>query len=589
LDYTPIDLHLNHVQHITITSASGKILKINSSTFDCWFESGSVPYGQYHYPFENADIFDNQDYLCDFIAEGLDQTRGWFYTLLVISTIISGKPAFKNVICSGLVLGKDGKKESKKNGNFVDPDERIAKFGADAIRLYLVSSPLVTGEPVKFFDEKVEQTGSELVHFQNVAKFYFEQKQNLKQLQKHLSVKYLVRKDTFTLTNPTDLWILSKLSSLQESVEKHMFEFHIEKPAAQMIDFIEDIANWYLKLNRDRLKGRDGNDEQEISLSVMFTVLFDYTLMLAPFAPFMSENIYKQLVADFTTSENIEHIDYESFMNLQLEKSVHMCKYPLFTRFWTKDTQSFENLKEIVFASRQIRGQSKSHGSQRVPIKQCKIFHQDPEYLVNTRKLISLVDEEINALGFEYQVITKDLMFLKPFINFKAVGQTFKNDSAKIKKLIENLTQEELSLFQESGMIEVDGKVFTKEIFDVKVTLNFGSDSNTNLAVYSNKDLILTADLTLDQEVNDTNHCRNLVSAVQQMRKKMGLKPWNKIHLEYNGCDKFMTKYKSVFETKLSCAIEKYSGRVTEHTFVYVYSDLKGVKSDITLYLFVLE
>ena len=268
-----------------------------------------------------------------------------------------------------------------------------------------------------------------------------------------------------------------------------------------------------------------------------------------------------------------------------------MCKYPLITRFWTKDTQSFENLKEIVLAVRQIRGQSKSHGSQRVPIKQCKIFHQDPEYLENTRKLISLVDEEINALGFEYQVITKDLMLLKPFINFKAVGQTFKNDSAKIKKLIENLTQEELSAFQESGSIVVDGKVFTKEIFDVKVSLNIGSD--TNLAVYSNKDLILTADLTLDQEVNDTNHCRNLVSAVQQMRKKMGLKPWNKICLEYSGCDTFMTKYKSVFETKLACAIETHdkhnNSKVTENTFVYVYSDLKGVKSDVTLYLFVLE
>jgi isoleucyl-tRNA synthetase len=596
LQVPPPDLHINHIKDITITSQSGKILKVCGDSLDCWFESGSVPYGQYHYPFENSNVFDDKDYLCDFIAEGLDQTRGWFYTLLVISTIISNKPAFKNVICSGLVLGKDGKKESKKNGNFVDPDERISKFGADAIRIYLVSSPLVNGDGVKFFDEKVERMGNELVHLQNVAKFYFEQRKCLKEKekpnQKKVCVKYLVSKDTFTLTNPTDLWILSKLSALKENVEKYMFDFHIERPSALMIDFIEDIANWYLKLNRDRLKGKDeNNNQQEISLSVLFTVLYDYTLMLAPFAPFMSESIYKQLITDFTTNENNENIDLESFKNLQFEKSVHMCKYPNITRYWTNDAQSFENLKEIVLALRQIRGQSKSHSSQRVPIKICKIFHQKQEYLENTKKLISLVEEEINSLGFEYSIITKDLMMLKPSINFKAIGLKYKNDSAKIKKLIDNLTQEELSLFQEIGSITINTNgeniVLTKDLFDVKVSLNF--DSNANLAVYSNKDLILTADLTLNQEVNDTNHCRNLISTIQQFRKKIGLKPWNKIYLEYDGCESFMTKYKSDFEIKLGCSVEKHSGKMTEYIQKYVYSDLQGFKSDVVIYLFILE
>jgi adenine C2-methylase RlmN of 23S rRNA A2503 and tRNA A37 len=184
-------------------------------------------------------------------------------------------------------------------------------------------------------------------------------------------------------------------------------------------------------------------------------------------------------------------------------------------------------------------------------------------------------------------------MMLKPSINFKAIGLKYKNDSAKIKKLIDNLTQEELSLFQETGNITINTNinceniVLTKDLFDVKVSLNF--DSNANLAVYSNKDLILTADLTLDQEVNDTNHCRNLISTIQQLRKKIGLKPWNKIHLEYDGCELFMIKYKSNLETKLGCSVEKYNGKLTVNTEKYVYSDLKGLKSDIMLYLFILE
>lgn len=579
LDSPPLDLHFDHVKNITITSETGKVLYASNFSLDCWFESGSVPYGQYHYPFENANIFDDQDYLCDFIAEGLDQTRGWFYTLLVISTIVSGKPAYKNVICTGMVLGKDGKKESKKNGNFVDPNVRIEKFGADAIRLYLVSSPLVNGEPVKFSDEKVEAMDNELIHYLNVLNFYLEQKQLTKMQNKQIKVSYLT--DKGELSNPTDLWILRKLSDLKLTTEKYMDAFQLDKATNRLVEFIEDMANWYLKLNRDRLKGKESEEEQTRSLSVLFTVLYDYTLLLAPFAPFMTEHVYQKLMEDFLTSSVADQVSLE---NLQLNKSVHMNQYPNIIRDWS-DSQSFDNLKDIVLACRQVRGKSQTHVSQRVPVKKCTIYHYDPEFLENAKKLIPFVSDEINALEFDYCLMTGEMKEWKAKMNHRALGQQFKKEADKLKKQIEKLSQDDLAQFQESGQIMIGEHLLTNDMFQVEVSLK--SNGNQNSVVYSQKDLTLELDLTLDQQVNDTNHARKIISLVQQFRKEIGLKPWNKIKIKCEGNGEFVQQYQSMIGSKLGCSVEKYDEESTDKFKEYSYTDLKNKKIEMKIYLYV--
>jgi isoleucyl-tRNA synthetase len=586
LETPPSDLHLHNIKDITIISKeSGRTLRPCNFTFDCWFESGSVPYGQLHYPFENANAFDNQDYLCDFIAEGLDQTRGWFYTLTVISTIISKKPAFKNIICSGLVLGKDGKKESKSSENYVDPHTRIEMFGADSIRMYLLSSPLVTGEPVKFLDEKVEQYSNSIIHFKNSCQYFLEQRESLKKENNKINIKYLTSLEN--LTNPTDLWILTKLSKLKSHVETNMLSFNIDKAAIPLIDFIDDISNWYIKLNRDRMKRNESNEEQETSLSVLFTVLWDYVLMLAPFAPFTSEELYLKLVNDFL-SDGIS-INQENFKNLQIEKSVHMCRYPSIERNWIESPQNFENLKDIVLAVRQIRGQTKTHSSQRIPIKKCHIFHTNENFLANIKSLISLVDSEINSLNFEFSLLTPDMVSLEPVVNFKALGPTFKKEAGEIKSKIEKLDQNALKLFQDSGFIMIDNYQITSEFVTLRTVLN--TPKTSDMQLYSLNELMMVVDLTVDQEVNDLGNFKNLVFNVQQERKSLGLKSWNKIEIGYNGCDGFMGRMKDILEGKLKCNIKKFDGMKFDSEIKYKYFDFKENKNtgDIVIYLRVFE
>jgi isoleucyl-tRNA synthetase len=600
LDYTPKDLHLNNVKDIEIISReSGKKLKVVGQSVDCWFESGSVPYGQIHYPFENSNAFDDQEYLCDFIAEGLDQTRGWFYTLLVISTIISNKPAFKNVICNGLILGRDGKKESKKNNNFVDPDVRIEEYGADSIRLYILSSSLINGEPLKFLDKFSNNKNNNdnndnknnedvlkfycnlLVQLKNAYNYFLEQKETLKRENKKLNIRYLTCPEN--LSNPTDLWILTKLFELKNIVETNMNSFNVDKAVLPVIDFVEDIANWYIKLNRDRMKGNETENEQEISLSVLFTVLFDYVILLSPFAPFTTDELYSKLVNDFIFEG--DKVNQEIFNNLQLEQSVHMCSYPKIERKWMENSKSFENLKEIVFAVRNLRGQTKSHSSLRVPIKKCKLCHTNKEYLDNVKSLIQLVENEVNALEFEYSILTSDMVMFEPVINHKEIGRTFKKDGEKIKEEINKLSQESLKLFNDLGFLMINGNKITTQYLTVNEKLKISS--NPSEKTYSNNNLLMILDLNVDEDVNELGNYRNIVFNIQQARKKMGLKPWDKIEVFYNGYENFMGKMADIFEKKLKCSVKKYNNNKNDYQFIYKYIDFKENKeeTEIEFYL----
>jgi isoleucyl-tRNA synthetase len=577
LDSPPKDLHLNNIKDIVIISDSGKVLKPCLFTLDCWFESGSAPYGQIHYPFENKNAFDNKDYLCDFIVEGLDQTRGWFYTLLIISTIISNKPAYTNVICTGLVLGDDGKKESKKNGNFVPPIERIEQFGADSIRLYLASSPLINGEPVKFSNDKVKEMNNVLIQYLNTLNFYSEQQQLNKIANKNIKINYITHNDN--LSNPTDLWILKKLSKLQNKVEEYVNLYQLDKATNNIIDFIENMSNWYLKLNRDRLKGKITEDEQSISLSVLFTILFDYTLIIAPFAPFISEKVYGQLTKDLDHTNQLDKY-------LQLNKSIHMCIYPNIDRNWI-DEKSFDDLKEIVLAVRQIRGKNKSHISQRVPIKKCLIYHYQQSYLDNVKNLISYVSDEINSLEFEYCLMTHGMKKRKVKINHKILGQTFKKNSIKLAEQIENLSQHELENFEKNKEIMIGDFLINEQMINIEISLK--TDENDNDVIYSHNELILQLDLTLDKQVNDTNHVKKIIALIQQFRKEIGLKPWDKIKVKIENNDVFTNQYNDMFSNKLGCLIETYNEELTLYNKDYTYFDINNYEINMKIYIYILQ
>ena len=274
---------------------------------DCWFESGAMPYAQAHYPFENKEEFEN-NFPADFIAEGLDQTRGWFYTLLVLSSALFGKNAFKNVIVNGIILAEDGRKMSKSLKNYPPVDEVMDKHGADALRLYLLSSPATKAEELKFSEEGVKQVLRQtILPLWNSYNF----------LVTYASVDNWTPAQNQVSENLLDRWILSKVSSLTKGVDKSLSSYQLYTASQPILEFVDQLTNWYIRLNRKRFWS--GNSEVEKSdkikaYSTLHRALLSFTRVLAPICPFVSEQIFQNLKLDSKLA------DFES---------VHLASFPL--------------------------------------------------------------------------------------------------------------------------------------------------------------------------------------------------------------------------------------------------------------------
>jgi isoleucyl-tRNA synthetase len=282
------DLHREFVDDLTFTikGEAGTYRRIDE-VLDCWFESGSMPYAQLHYPFENKELFEAA-FPAEFIAEGLDQTRGWFYTLLVLSTALYDKPSFKNVIVNGIVMAEDGKKMSKRLQNYTPPDILMETYGADALRLYLINSGLVKAEEQRFADSGVkDMVRRALLPWFNSFKF----------LQTYADIdQWKASTNAPVSTNITDQWILSRLQSLLTKVTREMAEYKLYNVVPALFEFIEDLTNWYIRLNRSRFWAEGDGSDKRAAYQTLYRTLHDVTLALAPFAPFLAEHIYQQLL-----------------------------------------------------------------------------------------------------------------------------------------------------------------------------------------------------------------------------------------------------------------------------------------------------
>ena len=287
-----INLHRPYIDDVIILSSNGKEMKRVEYVFDCWFESGSMPYGQFHYPFENKDLFE-KNFPADFIAEGLDQTRGWFYSLLNLSVGLFEKSAYKNVIVNGLLLAADGEKMSKSKNNYTDPMVLAEKFGADAFRYSLLSSPVMCAENIPFSDANVEEVYKKLISkLENVFSF-FEMVREEENMQKVFGV------DKKDITNAMDVWILVRLNEVLLSTTKSMHKYRLDTATRPFEKFIDDLSTWWLRRSRERLKGEYGETEEDkqnnkiTSQYVLYLVLHDFSRIIAPFMPFIAERIYQ--------------------------------------------------------------------------------------------------------------------------------------------------------------------------------------------------------------------------------------------------------------------------------------------------------
>ena len=377
-----INLHRPYIDEVVLKSSNGKEMKRVEYVFDCWFESGAMPYGQLHYPFENRELFE-KNFPSNFIAEGLDQTRGWFYSLLNLSVALFGKSAYKNVIVNGLLLAADGEKMSKSKNNYTDPMVLVDKYGADSFRYTLLSSSVMCAENIPFSDKNVEETYKKVVaKLENVLSFY------------EMVVDGNVNIYDFNLkdiANPMDIWILTRLSELLTSTTKSMDEYRIDQATRPIEKFIDDLSTWWLRRSRERLKSDDVKDKTN-SQKVLYIVLNDLSRMIAPFMPFISERIYQSI--------NVN--------NKNKKESVHLESWPeVFMDIDENILTEMEEVREIVTSLLMIR--QKNNLPVRQPLSSATINKNLDKYFeivrdeVNVKKIF--VDKE-NNLDLE---ITEEL------------------------------------------------------------------------------------------------------------------------------------------------------------------------------------
>eukprot|EP01128_Nolandella_sp_AFSM9_P000140 TRINITY_DN1022_c0_g1_i1.p1 TRINITY_DN1022_c0_g1~~TRINITY_DN1022_c0_g1_i1.p1 ORF type:complete len:1101 (+),score=353.70 TRINITY_DN1022_c0_g1_i1:405-3305(+) len=504
------DLHRHKIDHLKIPSQKnpdGPPLSRIPEVFDCWFESGSMPYAQQHYPFENKETFD-ANFPAQFIAEGLDQTRGWFYTLMVIGTALFDQSPFENLICNGLVLAADGKKMSKRLKNYPDPTLVIDNYGADSLRLYLINSPVVRAEPLKFREKGVSDV------IKNVFLKWFNSYRFFAQnVESHGSFTPTPK---LTVTNVMDRWILANLQSLLSFVKEEMAAYRLYTVVPKLVAFIEDFSNWYIRLNRGRIQAGEGETEEEKktdnqqALDTVFNVLLTLSKAMAPFTPFFSETLYQNLRLLLPTEER--------------ENSVHFCDFP----------SADESLADVVIVRQVSRMQAvielarKARDRGSMPVKQALsevvVYQPSQEYLDDVLSLESYVLDELNVRKVVLKTesaASSVKKVVRP--NNKVIGQLLGKNAGKVFGAVKKMTREQIDQFEETNEIELAGFKITNtdESQMLLVSQEYDGDTKKFQAGWNHEVLVLV-NLVLTDELLMEGAVRELCNRIQRLRKEAG-------------------------------------------------------------------
>eukprot|EP01132_Coremiostelium_polycephalum_P007743 gene7743-9523_t len=510
------DLHRESIDHITIPSKQGRgNLRRIEDVFDCWFESGSMPYAQIHYPFENKELFE-KIFPADFIAEGLDQTRGWFYTLTVLSTALFGKSPFKNLICNGLVLADDGKKMSKRLKNYTDPIININKFGADAMRLYLISSPVVKAESLRFKDKGLQDMIKDVfLPWFNAYRFFV---QNALRHEKVVGKPFVPDvQNAMASTNIMDKWILASCQSLIKFVRAEMAAYRLYTVIPRLVKFIEQLTNWYVRLNRKRFKGANGEEDALFSLEILYEVLMTVTIAMAPFTPFFTEYIYQNLKKALPVEKQMG--------------SVHFCMYPepIESAFNVRIEESISRMQDVIELGRASR--DRKNKPIKYPLKDVLVITEDKQYLQDLKDLEAYILEELNVQELRLTSEEGTLVTVRAEPDRKSLGVRLKDEFKKIAPLISKLTHEQLREFQKTQQIELGGHILTSE--DLKIIRSYSGDT-THSEPSGNMEIITVLNLTVDQQLFEKGLARELINRVQKLRKSSGLMPEDPVLMFYN-------------------------------------------------------
>jgi len=503
------DLHKHFVDKITIPCSCGSTMKRIEEVLDCWFESGAMPYGQHHYPFENKEFFDSH-FPADFINEGLDQTRGWFYTLTILAAALFDKPAFENCVVSGLVLASDGKKMSKSLRNYTDPMNVVNEFGADALRLFLMHSAVVKADDLRYSDEGVREVLKSIIIPLWNSYSFFVTYANID--------KASPAGAPADPANPLDKWILSTAETLVEKVGAALDAYDMSKAIDPIVEFIDLLNNWYIRRSRRRFWRSENDIDKLEAYGTLYSVLKTVALAAAPFMPFTTEAIWR---------------------NLRLEgdaESVHLADFPVPDASRRDALLEFkmEVVRRAVSMGRSLRYQY--NVKVRQPLRTVELVTRDPAEKKVLVEMEEIVREELNVKNVVFRDNEEDLVEYQAKANFRVLGKELGKDMKAAAERIEALSQAEIQGLLEGALlsIEVVGRTveLTKDKLDVRRL------EKANLRVVNEGSLTVGLDTEVTEELAKEGDVRDLVRGVQNLRKDSGFSVTDRIRLRLSGSDR---------------------------------------------------
>ena len=515
----PDDLHKQFVDKITFTCPKCKKGTMHRipEVFDCWFESGSMPYAQVHYPFENKEKFE-ANFPANFISEGLDQTRGWFYTLTVLAAQLFDKPAFENCIVNGIVLANDGRKMSKSLQNYTDPVDAINQFGADAIRLFLMHSAVVKADEIRYSDEGVRDVlKSIIIPWWNSYSFFV----TYANIDKVSPTGHLF--DDHTPSNPLDAWLLSITQNLIKEVSAALDAYDLSASIDPIVKFIDELNNWYIRRSRRRFwKSENDNDKNE-AYEALYIALKTLAQTAAPFVPFITEEMYQNL----RTTEDKE--------------SVHLCDYPVPNKDWINEALEFKmaSVQKAVSMGHSLRNTFNLKNRQ--PLASVALVTRNADEKKVLAEMEDCIREELNVKEVIFHEREDELVEYKAKANFKVLGKELGPLMKQAAGIIATLTSEQIQSIIEGIKLSIDVGGTSVELDSEKVIVErFEKD---NLKVLNDGTLTVGLDTKVTDELKKEGYVRDLIRGIQNQRKENGYNVTDRIKITLSGDDKLKDAY----------------------------------------------
>ena len=501
------DLHKPYIDNVHLTCPEcGKTMTRIPDVLDCWFDSGSMPFAQYHYPFENTELFESQ-FPADFICEGIDQTRGWFYTLMVISTFVKGCSPFKNVLVNDLLLDSEGKKMSKSRGNIVEPFTTIKEYGADTVRFYLpYVSPVWT--PLKFDIAGLKEVYSKFFNPLKNTYSFFAMYANIDEIDTDMcAIEYQDREEI-------DKWLLSKYNKLVKDVRNSFDEYDLNKVVHYLTNFVsDDLSNWYIRRNRSRFWASKLDNSKKSVYLTTYEVLVGLSKLIAPITPYISEELYR---------------------NLTNEESVHLADYPVCNE--NLINEEIENrmdlVRDLISTGRYVREEAKIKVRQ--PLQEALLDIKDKDVIGD---LTDLIKEELNVKEVIYVSDLTKYMDLTVKPNFKEVGKVFGKNIKDFQEKLTNLTTDDINTLNSGNSIKMTIDNTEYEVNKDMVDIRISSKEGFNVGTINNKFIILNTELS--KELLDEGLARETISKIQQLRKSYNFDIMDRIKVYYHATDEY--------------------------------------------------